>query len=134
MYKYPEQTDCACKQCLPRPTVSPSCVDGGEFPQFSHFGFKYACLENSTLPWCVLQPLLQAKKAVAFSWHWQINGTVDFGGGHMMVAASTFTLGGVDYIKVLDPLCVCQGSEINLTYDEFDQGADHVHWQDHYNF
>lgn len=126
------RTDCPCNQCGPNPVANPPCVFGG-WPEFQRYGFTFQRTNNTALSWDDLraeisQSPMCGARPIAFSWHW--NG----GGGHMMVATGFVTVGGVNYVSILDPWAPCQGNVRVITYDAYVGGAGYTytHWDDFY--
>lgn len=124
------RNDCPCSQCT-NPINNPPCVSGG-WPEFGKYGFEFMRTSNAPLPWAALKKELSTKTRcgrtpVAFSWHW--NG----GGGHMMVVVGYQTVGGTNYVKILDPWGPCAGDDRIITYDYYvSSPPHHTHWDDFY--
>jgi len=123
------QCDQACdmfppQDCCGNPTPEP-CVKGG-WPDFSRYGFKISRTHDQPLTWDDLKKELTAGRPVACSWHWL------GGGGHMMVVSGFAELGGKRYVSILDPWPPELGDERDITYEEYERGSDHYHWDDFY--
>ncbi|HEX5758338.1 MAG TPA: papain-like cysteine protease family protein [Thermoanaerobaculia bacterium] len=124
------RTDCPCAQCGPNPVANPPCVEGG-WPQFEKYGFTSVHTTDAPLSWSTLRRELSqnsrcGKRPFAYTWHW--NG----GGGHMMAATGYVTLGGENYVSILDPWAPCVGDARILTYAAYVGGSGYTHWDDYY--
>ena len=64
---------------------------------------------------------------MAFTWAWT------GGGGHMMVANGFASIGGTNYVSILDPLAPCQGDARIITYAAYVSGGGYTHWDDFYS-
>jgi hypothetical protein len=124
------RNDCPCNQCGPGPVANPPCVNGG-WPELDKYGFTFERTSDSALSWDGLRRELSqnrfcGKRPVAYSWHW--NG----GGGHMMVATGFVTIGGTNYVSIIDPWGPCVGDARILTYAAYVSGGGYTHWDDFY--
>ncbi len=126
------RTDCPCNQCGANPQANPPCVQGG-WPEFAKYDFAFKTTTDAPLAWDALTKELSnepycKKRPFAFSWHWP------GGGGHMMVAKGYVTVGGTNYVAILDPWAPCAGDERIITYDAYNEVAgNHTHWNDYYD-
>ena len=123
------RNDCPCSQCT-SPVSNPPCVIGG-WPEFDKYGFTFERTSDAALSWADLRKELSqqsycGKRPVAYSWHWS------GGGGHMMVATGYVTVGGVDYVSIIDPWAPCSGDSRIMTYDAYVSGTGYTHWDDFY--
>lgn len=129
------KTDCPCQQCGTSPDPNPPCVLGN-WPMFSHYGFKPKTTNNVALSFaelsdqmCTGSPSCKGEP-VAFVWTYVKDNTQ-----HMMVAKGVRSRGGVDYVSVIDPLPVCRGGARLMTYDYFNElKGHHTHRRDYYDF
>jgi hypothetical protein len=124
--------DCCTIQLCPNPVAAHPCVRGG-WPEFGKYGFSFKKTTNAPLSWEDLREQISnmpccKKRPFCFTWYWA------GGGGHMMVAKGYFTLGGTNYVAVLDPWAPCQGDEYIITYDYYVESiGNHTHWDDYYD-
>ena len=108
------------------------CPCGG-WPEFNKYGFDFKKTSNAALSWKDLREQISnepncKKRPFAFTWHWP------GGGGHMMVAKGYLTVGGTNYVVMLDPWAPCVGDERIITYSYYVESAGHhTHWNDYYN-
>jgi papain like cysteine protease AvrRpt2 len=139
-------TICPTSNCFPGPP-SP-CDDRGLFPDFTALDsrFKFEFVPRS-LTWDELKSEIGAHRPVAFSWCWRAPGNSqqcdpdpEKDSGHFMVLAGIGSIdanvvGGkksIPAVRVLQPLCCCQGDKGYFTYEEYRQGNGHRHWRDYY--
>ena len=133
------RNDCCNIDLCPPPT-EPTCnVAGGHacactgWPEFDKYGFSFERTSNAPLSWDKVRTQISnepycLKKPFAFTWAWPGDG------GHMMVAKGYLTLGGVNYVVILDPWPPCVGDERIITYAWYDSSpGHHTHWDDFYD-
>ena len=48
----------------------------------------------------------------------------------MMVATGYVTVGGIDYVSILDPWAPCAGDSRIITYAAYVSGSGYTHWDD----
>jgi hypothetical protein len=143
---YQAEPPCPSSNCVTGPTTA--CDSHGVFPEFNDLDAAFdARFLRRPLTWNELSGEVAAGRPVAFSWCWRLPNDsrpcadeAEDDSGHMMVAA------GVDWIfanvagakrrvpavRVLQPLCCCQGDLGYFTYEEYREGPRHRHWRDYY--
>jgi hypothetical protein len=110
--------------CCDSPT--PLLCDQGGWPEFDKFGFNFQTTNNAPFSWeAICQEIGVENKPFAFSWQWKGGG-----GGHMMVAHGYHIVDGDRFISILDPFPTHLGDQRDITYEEYVEGPDHIHWND----
>lgn len=123
----------ACNQFGRQDCCNPSVCDEPGWPEFAKYGFSFKRTSNKSLSKAQIQNQIDNGRPVAFTWHWLDENGKDEGRGHMMVIVGYATQNGVLYLRVNNPLPVNQGNQIWITYDYYDKGSDHSHWDDFYD-
>lgn len=108
---------------------SPDACTFPGWPDFPRWGFQTNITAwGAALPFVQLRSEIDANRLVNFSWGWT------GGGGHIMIAVGYQYYSDTDkYVYIRDPWPPGTGNSRWITYAEFVDGADHVHWQDYYN-
>jgi hypothetical protein len=113
------RTDC-CN--TPTPTA---CIQGG-WPEFAKYGFTYNT--GGALSWDAVKGQIDVRRTpFAFSWGW------DGGGGHMMVLTGYKVINGQNWVSINDPWSPHTGSQRDILYSDYVDGAGYSHWTDYYN-
>lgn len=139
-------THCPTSNCSPGPPSA--CDDRGLFPDFAALDPRFKSeFVPRPLTWDELKSEIAAHRPVGFSWCWRAPGNSqqcdpdpEKDSGHFMVASG---IGSIDAntvgekksipaVRVLQPLCCCQGDKGYFTYEEYRQGNGHMHWRDYY--
>lgn len=121
------RTDC-CNSPVPN---GMKCIKGG-WPEFGKYNFEFKTTSNAPLSWDDLMEQISTekhcgKKPFCFTWHHS------GGGGHMMVAIGYTTVGGTNYVEMLDPWPPNVGDHRFITYDTYVSPPNKTHWDDYYN-
>jgi hypothetical protein len=138
--------NCPTVNCSPGPASD--CDKRGLFPDFMALDSRFRARSVSrALTWDELTEEIVAGRPVGFSWCWRTPGDTracdadpQKDSGHFMVAAGIDSIDvnvagmkqSVRAVRVLQPLCCCQGDKGYLTYEEYRQGNGHLHWRDYY--
>jgi hypothetical protein len=110
--------------CCNTPTPD-ACIQGG-WPEFDRYGFSYNT--SGALSWDALKAQIDGRRApFAFSWGW------DGGGGHMMVVIGYKVINGQSWVTINDPWSPGTGSQRDILYSDYVDGAGYSHWTDYYN-
>jgi Papain-like cysteine protease AvrRpt2 len=113
--------------CCNSPT--PAACNKSGWPEFDKYGFSSTTTASgSALSWATLKSQIDTRHApVAFSWKW--DGT----GAHMMVATGYKVINGQNWVSINNPLDPHVGTQTDILYSDYVDGAGYSHLQDIYN-
>ena len=105
-----------------------ACVQGG-WPDYARVDYNSLQTNwGAALSFAQIRAEVDAGRPVNFTWGWT------GGGGHIMVASGyKVDNNGTEWVWVNDPWPVNAGANSYITYNEYVDGFDHVHWRDYYS-